>query len=270
MTATRQKLHSSTEVRQAYRLLFGRSFPAGMRVQSIKPDALKRAFRRRALETHPDRFAKQDLCANEMQDKFVAVSEAYHTLLQAMEFGVMAEGQKLAGKRSTAGHSTARAAKVKKDQSPQRAQESRSADWERTGPQQYYAGPMPSRPLRLGEFLYYGGHISWQDLVASLVWQRRQHMRFGEIAVRWGMMNVRDAAYISQAQRKGERFGECALRLGALTAFQQMAVAGKQGLQRPLIGAFFVRKSLLSEGAIALAQRESELHNARFHMARAA
>lgn len=264
MPVTKQRLRSRTEIHQAYRLLFGRSFPEGLHVQELKPNAIKRAFRRRALETHPDRLVGSK---NRTSSQFVQVSEAYHILLDAVEFGLMDTRQKRVSNRQAPEY---QAARRETPQHKSRHKNSQRVREQRFGAQQYYAGPMPSRPLRLGEFLYYSGHISWQELVASLTWQRQQRMRFGEIAQRWGMLNAAAIGRISRSQHSGERFGECALRIGEMTAFQRMAVVGKQHLQRPLLGAFFIREALLSEEDLALVQRESDLHNANFKIARAA
>ncbi len=260
MPQTNHETISSSQIYQAYRLLFGRSYPSGMQVQQLKPDSIKRAYRRRALETHPDRFVGADVNVNKLQQQFVQVTEAYRILQQAMEKGVTRISRQPSASPARAASSTGSGAR--------RAHKNKARPKERT--RQYYAGPMPSRPLRLGEFLYYAGHISWQDLVASLVWQRQQRMRFGEIAQSWGLLNEAALARIFKAQQGGELFGECALRLGELSAFQQMAVLGKQRMQRPLLGGYFIREGLLSEEDLSLAQREADLHNAKFSMAQAA
>ena len=43
-------------------------------------------------------------------------------------------------------------------------------------------GPLPRRRLRLAEFLYYTGRVSWQSLIGAIVWQRSTRPHFGELA----------------------------------------------------------------------------------------
>lgn len=269
MTSKKTASRPDFDLQQAYRELFGASAAVNAQIFGrLTGTQVKKAFRRRALETHPDRCRSNGQDVVHLQRQFVQVSQAYRRLLQAIDDGSLRRQLRAASQASTKTNSAPRSHvrpthNAETTTSPPQYKPSK-------GPQQYYAGPMPCRPLRLGEYLYYSGQVSWQALVASLVWQRQQRLRFGQIAQTWGMLNESAIARIIMAKKGGELFGECALRLGELSPFQQLAVVGKQRLEQPRIGEYFRRQELVSAQEISLAQRESDLHNAQFVSRKAA
>jgi hypothetical protein len=125
---------------------------------------------------------------------------------------------------------------------------------------------LPQRQLRFAEFLYYTGRVPFSELVASVVWQRRQRPPMGRIAVEFGFLTEKAVLEIlTQRNRQMAHrvpFGEYAVREGFLSEFQLLAIVGRQrGLQRP-IGAFFVDQGLLDASEIDEIRRRLFLHNA--------
>jgi hypothetical protein len=113
----------------------------------------------------------------------------------------------------------------------------------------------------IGQFLYYSGLISWRTLIDAICWQRHQRPLFGQLAVVWGLISSQDILSILTVRTFNEKFGECALRVGYISSFEQFALVGKQRqLQRPF-GEYFVESGILSsEDLMSLAQKQ-QLHN---------
>ena len=72
----------------------------------------------------------------------------------------------------------------------------------------FYHGPLPRRPLRLAEFLYFTGRISWQSLISALVWQRAVRPRFGELARELRSITSADLAKILASKLRHEQTGK--------------------------------------------------------------
>ena len=248
MTATAQ-----TPVEQlvdAGRVLFGRSFSpnrTGWRA------TLRDVYRRRALETHPDRARALGRPEAELAREFHAIAEAYRVLSAA------ARGPSSSRMRAA----TARAS----PRPPPTATPRESAARRGTAAPAPAAArePLPRRRLRLAEFLYYTGRIPWSAFVAAIVWQRAQRPRLGRIAVDLGFLAPPDVAAILARRRAegalGEPFGEYALRTGFLTRLQLLAAVGRQGRLQRRIGEYFVERGLVDARTLDAARAELFGHN---------
>jgi hypothetical protein len=126
-------------------------------------EELRTAFRRRALELHPDRAAALGRDAAALADEFRALCEAFEALEQ------LATGDE-------------RAAAVERTRSPRRA-----------------AGTLPPRPLRFAEYLYYAGRISWADLAEAIAWQRHAGRRIGQWFVERGLIGPGEVRGVREA-----------------------------------------------------------------------
>jgi hypothetical protein len=259
------------DVVQAGRVLFGPAFTAdggGWRA------TLKATYRRRAMETHPDRARSIGRPERELAREFKAVADAYRVLS-------IVGGAPLPRRRATpappwATPRPARASRASSRTGERRPQPGPSAP--RPAPAARAAGPrvrvgirpqdLPRRRLRFAEYLYYSGRIGWNDLVESIAWQRAQRPPLGRIAVDFGYLAPEEVSLLLDRRRAaaatGTPFGEWALREGFLTPFQLLAVVGQQAkLQRP-IGQFFVECGLLDLDDIELVRRRILRHNASF------
>ena len=113
----------------------------------------------------------------------------------------------------------------------------------------------------IGQFLYYSGLISWRTLIEAICWQRRQRPKIGQIAIAWGLISSQDVIRILTDRTLNEKFGECALRIGYISNFEQFALVGKQRqLQRPL-GEYFIKSGILSSTDIMNMADKQQLHN---------
>ncbi len=113
----------------------------------------------------------------------------------------------------------------------------------------FYGGPLPRRPLRFAEFLYYSGRASFWTFTEALGWQRRQRPAIGRLAVDAGHLTPDDVSRVLEERRRagagGTAFGEVAVRMGLLSPPAVSALVARQRtLQRP-IGQFFVERGVL-------------------------
>lgn len=230
-------------------MLFGpamRITPAFL--SGLQPGGLKSAYRKRALETHPDRARALGTYERVLQARFRKVREAYELLNLFLE----AQCRK------------AQVRPAKARPGPQRpapaSQKTRSA---RARSDHFYKGALPRRRLRLGQFLYYSGTVSWRTLIEAVVWQRRQRPRIGQIAVDYGMLAPGDIVRILSVKNLHERFGECALRIGCITRFEQSALIGRQRMLQQRIGEYFIARQLLSARDLERLLSRQRQHNSR-------
>ncbi|HEX9244005.1 MAG TPA: molecular chaperone DnaJ [Anaeromyxobacter sp.] len=258
------------DVVQAGRVLYGPAFSAdggGWRA------TLKATYRRRAMETHPDRARSIGRPERELAREFKAVADAYRVLC------IVGPAPLPRRKASPAPEwASPRPPRASARASARTSERRAQAAPPRPAPAARAAGPrvrvgvrpedLPRRKLRFAEYLYYAGRIGWTELVEAIAWQRAQRPPLGRIAVDFGFLAPEDVPFLLDRRRAaaatGTPFGEWALREGFLTPFQLLAVVGQQArLQRP-IGQYFVERGLLDEDDIELVRRRILRHNAGF------
>jgi hypothetical protein len=135
---------------------------------------------------------------------------------------------------------------------------------ERRGGALFYRGPLPRRRMRLAEYLYYSGRVSWQSLISALVWQRASQPRFGELARELRNISTQDLVKILGSRLRHEHTGETAQRLQLLSAGQVEQILRMQRARRRLIGRYFVEKEDMSKALLTSLLHELYRHNARW------
>lgn len=223
---------------RALDLLFGANRPAETRGEGFRRE-VREAFRRRALESHPDRARALGRSEASLADDFRRILEAYQLL--SREAAAPAP-------RPVAQRPRERAARPPRDH--------------------VHRAPLPQRPLLFAEYLYYSGRASWRNLVEAVAWQRRQRPAIGRIAVEWGHLSDEEVREILDGRRRDgsadEPFGEYARRKGFLSAAQLLALLGRQRRLQRRIGQFFVETGILAEREIAGLDADLSRHNARW------
>jgi len=253
----------------AGRVLFGPTFRADG--QAWRAD-LKTTYRRRALETHPDRARAVGRSESDLSAEFRRVAEAYRVLSQLRAGPVPPSGKApspppSAGRRAGRGASAAASVPEPDRRTGAPAAGPADAPGHRV---RYSVHPeaLPRRRLRLAEYLYYSGRVPWTAWAESIAWQRRQRPPVGRIAVEWGFLEPDDVGRIMEERRvrsaQSIPFGEFAVRLGYLTSFQLLAVLGRQRRTQKRIGAYFVERGLLDPSEIDLVRARIQRHNARW------
>jgi hypothetical protein len=227
-------------------VLFGAEARVDQRfLVGLNPETVRRRFRQRAIEVHPDRAAVLRRPPSVLVEAFQQVAEAYRTLCAYLA----------ADRRSVA------PARTVADRTPPARHPSGPAA--RAVPDHHWSGPMPSRSLRLGEYLYYSRRISWHTLIRALVWQARQRPPFGQLASRFGYLTPELVATILEQRRMQEKIGEAALRLRLLTTREQQVVLHAQKRSVRRIGDYFVEAGVLGPEEIERIGQGARAHNAR-------
>ena len=270
---------SLEDVMAAGRVLFGPAFRADGQAWRVD---LKSTYRRRALETHPDRARSVGRSETDLSIEFRRVAEAYRVLSQLAAGPLPAAAEPAPSAASAT--PPPRAARAHRPAAPRPAPHAPHA-----APQPGPASPaaaardevpghrvrysvhpqqLPRRKLRFAEYLYYTGRVPWTAFVEALAWQRRQRPQVGRIAVEWGFLEPDDVARILEERRlqnaQSVPFGEFAVRLGYLTSFQLLAVLGRQLRLQRRIGEFFVERGYLEASEIDDLRARIARHNARW------
>ena len=262
------------DVLRAGRVLYGPAFAAD---GGAWRETLKATYRRRALETHPDRARSLGRTERDLAREFEAVAEAYRVLSRL--------GPGPLPRRPARAAPPPRARAAAPAPTPRRAPPPPTshraaahaacaayAAHAEGAPPRVRVGvrpqDLPQRRLRFAEYLYYAGRVGWSDLVEAIAWQRAQRPPVGRIAVEFGYLALEDVAGILERRRlagaTGTPFGEWAVREGFLSPFQALAVLGQQlRLQRP-IGQYFVERGLVGAEEVDAVRRRILQHNARF------
>ncbi len=235
-------------VGKAGELLFGPGFelPRGLEGETWQRE-VREAWRRRALETHPDRAAALGRDERELAREFQALLEAYRTLCPSSD----PPEEPRVRPPPPAARPPPRPVRPPVDH--------------------VHRGGLPRRPLLFAEYLYYSGRASWRNLVEAVAWQRRQRPPIGRIAVEWGHLDDAQVRAVLQARRRGDGakpFGECARDMGLLTGAQLLALLGRQRRLQRRIGEYFVEAGLVGRREVPGLEAELVTHNARFRRER--
>jgi hypothetical protein len=236
-------------------------------VDRLDVTSVRRRFRQRAMEVHPDRAAVLGRSPAALARAFGQVESAYRVLLQHLQSG-QRNRQPPAHERAA----TPRDARHWPPASPPRP--STRPAWqacprsEPPPPDHFWHGQLPPRTLRFGEYLYYSGRIPWMQLIHALVWQTRQHPRFGQVAASLGYLTDESIAQSLSRRRPSEKIGEAALRLRLLSDLQQQVVLRAQTRGRRRIGDYFLETGLLAATDLTQLEHGFRAHNARVTLAR--
>lgn len=216
------------EIFTDYQLFFGcgKANPVE-HLRNISLSELKAAYRRKVMETHPDRAIALGKAATEMHKRFKDVATAYQRLITfVQEKDGDVPGEEVCNKKE---HE-----KIVVQQKS-----------EISGSEYFYHGDIPKRKLLIGQYLYYCRHISWKTLIEAIMWQKKQRPRVGQIALEWGMLSMDDIKMILSERTYKEKFGEFAYRNGYLTYFEFLAILGRQYRLQPPIGKYFKIQNIL-------------------------
>ena len=266
---------TSSELFQACEKIFGPEVNLSFEfLEYLQPIGIKTAYRKRALETHPDRAKVLGSFDRDLNTEFIDVQQAYEKLLlfvetnngctvspfindfkvrQAPTYQSPESSSYASSYKNTRQHKSGQ----KKGHHDQRCANKKS----KSHYDHFYTGSIPKGTLMIGQFLYYSGLISWRTLIEAICWQRRQRPKIGQIAIGWGLISSEDVMQILTDRNLNEKFGECARRIGYISNFEQIALVGKQQqLQRPL-GEYFVESGILSTTDIMIMANKQLLQN---------
>lgn len=219
----------------------------------IQPSGIKSAYRRMALETHPDRAAtKGPMEQRRYSERFRQTMWAYEKLIEFV-------GHRDNGPRPV--FATQRAAARPAPYTYRARSTRRPVSTPQSGPM--FNGPMPKRPLLFGQFLYYSGQITWDTLIKAINWQRVQRPKLGDLALSSGLLNRHHIQSILMRRAIGEQIGQAMLRLKLLNHGQlSLLLANQKRLQQPL-GEFFVKHNYIPRAKMTELLSIHRMHNFR-------
>ncbi|MBZ0155363.1 MAG: J domain-containing protein [Alphaproteobacteria bacterium] len=238
--------HPADTLYRACTVLFGPDVVVSQGFLSyLELSGVKSAYRRRALATHPDRVIIQDEEERKRNTElFIEANWAYRELVSYL-------------RERDRGDPSRRSARPEA-----RPTEAHAAGIYRTV--RFYSGGIPRRPLLFGEYLYYSGRVPWNAFIGSIIWQRRQRPRFGDIAKRWRYLSDQDIREIISHRGLCEPMGETSLRLNLLSRLQVNTVLMHQRMQQRKIGEYFTENGYLTAEMLQEILLAFKRHNHQF------
>lgn len=217
----------------ACRVLFGHDLEISADFLGyLQESGVSSAYRKRALEVHPDRSVISGLCLQQCREEFAAL-QAARAILQ--HYIAAREG----------------AAHCRMDR----------ATPGNTNPLQ--ASSLPEEKLLFGRFLYRLGIIDWRQLIMALAWQKSSRPRIGELGVKMGYFDRNAVVMILKNSVKTGSFGVTAHKMGLLSADQVRQLLLYQQRQQQKIGQFFIEHDLLNTSELHELLRQCNQHNRR-------
>ncbi|MHC1729435.1 MAG: DnaJ domain-containing protein [Syntrophobacteraceae bacterium] len=254
-------LLSEPEIFAALRILFASDAKDCRQVlESVHESEIKRAYRIKALQTHPDRFASHgEAYQRRCSERFIQVNNAYAILNSYLK---SRDNEPIIRRADSGMKASPASGQPFRRQRPRPGNDFRGQTWGPFG-NSFWQRDVPQRHLRFGEFLYYSGMIPWNSLIRALVWQSRNRPRLGEIAQRWRWLTEFQIKSLLDARNPGERIGELLLHHQIISPFQlKVLLRQQQKIQQP-IGEYFVQHGLLNKGQIKAKLLWQANHNLR-------
>jgi hypothetical protein len=266
---------SHSELFRSCEILFGSELRvSGEFLDYLEISGVKSAFRRRAMETHPDRLAGRDvLLQRETTAHFCTVRAAYENLLGFLREKDSVKGATRSGRPAppgenrspTGGHVFSK----RQHQDPPQGKPIRPIILGEEGyggvrfanTESYYRGSLPHRRLLFGHFLYYSGLANWRTIARVLTWQRTERPRLGELGRRLGMFDQDDISTILHSKSPGISFGQTAQMLGMLSEQQLRVLIFQQQRLQKKFGTILLEKNLLKDYELRELLDRFEQHN---------
>ncbi len=174
---------------EACRILFGHDIELSRGfLRYLQDEGVISAFRKRAMEVHPDRAFVSGLSVQRCQDEFVSLKLAYETLRQ---------------------HIASRKTFSRRSDTFSAGQRDRSF---------LQPNGLPREKLLFGRFLYRMGIIEWRQLIMALTWQKSGRPRIGELGISLGYLDRNSVVTILKNSARVGAFGVTAQNMGFLTA----------------------------------------------------
>jgi hypothetical protein len=239
---------SHSELFTSCRILFGAELQCSPEfLDYLQISGVKSAFRRRAMETHPDRLSasKHTTTAHD-GSSFQLVRAAYENLL-----GFLRDKESHSAspwnEHNQFQHASSGDSGHSRPIRPIILPEEVRSRTGLTTTEHYYVGDLPERVLLFGHFLYYSGLANWRTVARILTWQRTERPRLGELALRHGLLDHHDIALILRRRRPTLTFGQTARSLGLLDEEQLQLLLTRQLHLHKRFGTILLEKKLLKD-----------------------
>lgn len=272
--------NSHRELFRSCEILFGSDLHVSREfLDYLEVGGVKSAFRRRAMETHPDRQNGKDLRAQqESTALFSTVREAYENLLDFLQQKDTVQVSPPSRRTSTTtttgpafdrGPASERTTTTNHKQGPSSRRPIKPivlpdeihCHGGFSNTETYYQGSLPARRLLFGHFLYYSGLANWRTITRVLIWQKTERPRLGELGLRFGILDQNAINTIMSYKRPSYPFGQTALWLGLLSEQQLRVLIFKQQRLQKKFGSILLEKNLLKDFELRELLDQFERHN---------
>ena len=238
---------SHKRIVDACNILFGPEVIVSMDfLRYLQPSRVKAAYRKKAIETHPDRAKILGIDEAQLLQAFKDVNDAYEQLYPIVGIG---------------NNTIPRSRRAERQQRQRYTQYADGQRAQKNWGDGLYSGRIPQMELLMGRFMYYSGLISWNTLIDALAWQRRQHPLIGQLAVSEGLLTMKGIQAILFQKKHNEKFGQCAIRSGYLKHFYIMRLLNKQRDCNRLFGHYFTDKKMLKSVEVEWVVKQQRRHN---------
>jgi hypothetical protein len=255
-----QGLHE-TDLIKACRILFGSDVNVTRHfLQYIQLSGVKSAYRKKALDSHPDRVA---IYGEEYQRRS---AEIFREATSAYEKLCLYLKNRTKGFKTGKGFSKHQRRPWNASQ-PKAGKQSREKGFNKNSrtkaANSFFYKNVPKRHLRIGEFLYYAGIIPWESLISAITSQRKERRRIGEIASRWGWLSKKQVDTLLRYKEPRERLGDMLLRNNLITPFQLSMLLRQQQMSQKPIGEYLLESGILTENDLTRFLEYLKVHNKR-------
>ena len=260
------------ELYRACRVLFGPELDISRDfLQYLQTSGVKSAYRRKALETHPDLASSRSSISYQT---FTSTREAYEKLIDYLAareekgYGLVnssgrsihVERPDAPGKNSPRKKRPVPGGRVRQNSlKPGLAGTPARVDID-----DLYQGPLPLRSLLFGHYLFYSGRVNWRTIAHALLWQRVNRPRLGEIGRRFGWLNEDDVMRVIHGSELQQPFGASAISMGLLSESQLNLLVFQQKTLQKRFGQYFIINELFSPRILAGFLVEHIRHNREF------
>lgn len=229
-------VHTSSAILNACRTLFDRKENVSWGfLRTLEQSEVRSAFRRKAMETHPDLVQSTDAgVLRRMSEEFMGVRTAYDVVRAFLEQQGRSSGC------------------TSMPPAPQRQAEQCKHAFE---------GTVPPRKLEIGGYLYYRGCIPYNALIKALVWQKKQRPSVGVIAMQWGWLQEEQVRRILLHRGQPRLFGERAEHFRLLTPIRVRTLLVFQRKQQEKLGKYFVENGFLTSESMEKMVADLGRHN---------
>lgn len=215
----------------------------GTTPQTLDGETIRSAYRRQALQCHPDRALSLGSSSEDLALRFHELQAAHERVYRAWQSGALPR-------------------LLKPVTNPVRPANTRPLAT--ASVRLMHRSGLPHKSLRLGQYLYYSARIDWQTLVSALAWQRQSRPQLGQIARHHGLLDDAEILTILRSQQAGEFFGSTAARIGLLSRGNVHVCLGHQRLHDLPLGRYFVEQGIMGKQELERSLAALQLHNRRY------
>jgi curved DNA-binding protein CbpA len=120
---------------------------------------------------------------------------------------------------------------------------------------------IPKIKLRLCRYMYYKGLIDYRTIINAIIWQLQNRPKVGDIALKNNYITYEKIIEIIKNRKIGEKFCQAAVRLNFLQKHHVRYIFNIQKSYNKPIGQYFIEKKILTRNELNNILNELQNHN---------